>query len=162
MNLLEGQVKLAPLEVAILSTLAQHRQGRTKEQIALLTGYSVSGHFKNVIGGLRTKGYITKSEPIFITDDGLAAIEGQWEPLPTGPELREMWKAKQGKKGIGALGGKILDALAEVYPDSMPTEKLAEVTGYSVSGHFKNVLGRLRSLELVSKGEPRLADELTG
>lgn len=74
---------------------------------------------------------------------------------------REHWKAKTGKGGIGKAGAAILDALAVVHPASMTKEELATVTGYAVGGGgFLNALGRLRTLELISRGDPRLSDEL--
>lgn len=156
--------KLSKAEKAILSVLAQYPQGRTKTQVALLTGYAGGGGgFLNALGSLRSMGLVNKGDPITITPEGEAAITGLWEPLPSGSELREHWKAKSGKGGIGKAGGAILDALAAVWPNSMTKEELAAVTGYAVGGGgFLNALGRLRTLELVERGDPRLADELAG
>jgi hypothetical protein len=156
--------KLSKAEKAVLSVLAQYPQGRSKSQVALLTGYAGGGGgFLNALGALRSMGFITKGDPITITPEGEAAITGLWEPLPTGAELREHWKSKGGKGGIGKAGAAILDALAAVWPNSMTKEELANVTGYAVGGGgFLNALGRLRTLGLVERGDPRLADELAG
>lgn len=143
--------------------LAPFTAGRSKKQVALSTGYAGNGGgFNNALGSLRSKGLITKGEPIMATVLGYEALDGQWEELPTGPALLEQWKAKGSQIG-GKAGAAILDALAAVWPASMSKEDLAAATGYvPTGGGFNNVLGRLRTLELIERGEPRLADELAG
>ena len=56
---------------------------------------------------------------------------------------------------------RILSALAERWPDSYTKNELAAVTGYEPSGGaFNNPLGRLRTLQLVTKGpDIRLTDD---
>ena len=51
--------KLASGERKILTALAQYPEGRSKVQVAVLTGYAVSGGgFNNYVGGLRSRGFI--------------------------------------------------------------------------------------------------------
>ena len=51
-------------------------------------------------------------------------------------------------------------ALVGAYPRALTREQLGEDSGYSPeSGHFDNVLGRLRTLELASRGREIRASE---
>jgi hypothetical protein len=59
--------KLGGMPKKIYETLLQHREGLTKAQIGLMTGYSyTSGSFFNAVSKLRTMGLITKNEPITV------------------------------------------------------------------------------------------------
>lgn len=150
-----GDGKLSKAERRILSVLAQYPQGRTQTQVALLTGYSSSGGgFLNGVGSLRTKGFIEGTkERLLITPDGLAAIEGAWEPLPPpGPQLVEHWL-----RSLPKAERLILQCLTEVYPSTLSKEEVAERTGYSATGGgFLNALGKVRTLELV-RGSAQLS-----
>lgn len=150
-----GPVSLGKCERAILTALAQYPQGRTMIQVAVLSGYSVtSGGFKNSLGKLRSAGYITRDHPIRITEDGLAAL-GEYEPLPTGEALRRHWLEELPK-----CEKTVLSVLFAVYPEGLLMGELAERTGYSrESGGFKNALGRLRTLELITRSHPIRASE---
>lgn len=97
---------------------------------------------------------------VWITETG-RSILGDFEELPTGTALLDWWL------GRGRLSGpekKILRALAEPEPQSLSIEALAERTGYDANGGgFRNPLGRLRTLELVTRGPiVRLCEELIG
>jgi hypothetical protein len=131
--------------------------------LALQAGYSrEGGAFKNPLGRLRTSGLVEPGDPVCITQAGVAALGEDYDPLPTsGPALLNWWLTH------GRLGGperKILVALAEPEPQTLSVEALAERTGYELTGGaFKNPLGRLRTLELVTRGPMvRLAEELVG
>lgn len=149
---------LPKAERLILTALAQYPAGRTKKQVALLSGYSGnSGSFNNSLGALRSKNYIMGSYQVCmqITPDGLRAL-GHFEPLPTGAALLNHWCQQVGKAERA-----ILRALASAYPDSMSKADLGKYTEYSPdSGSFNNSLGRLRTLELIERGEPKLSAEL--
>lgn len=135
-------------EMAILKVLAQFPQGRTTVQIALLSGYSVSsGGFNNSLGSLRSAELITRGSPVKITESGLKVV-GDFEPIPTGMAAVEYWLTKLGK-----CERSIVSALAS--KDSMTKEELGDATGYSVtSGGFNNSLGSLRTLEIITRGNP--------
>jgi hypothetical protein len=129
---------------------------RTKRQLALLAGYSVGGGgFNNPLGALRSAGYVERGDPITITDAGRAAL-GDFDPLPSGPELLAHWLNQ-----LPGPAAKILAAIASRWPDGWSKDDLADATGYSpVGGGFNNPLGRLRTLELVARGpEIRLTDD---
>ncbi|HTH42873.1 MAG TPA: DUF87 domain-containing protein [Terracidiphilus sp.] len=139
----ESNGKMGKGERAVLTVLAQHGT-KNKNFVAAVAGYSVTaGGFGNILSGLRTQGYIAGSNPIEITQEGLAAL-GAWNPMPSGIELLEFWKRKLGKAERLILG-----ALAESN-HAMTKAELAEATGYEASGGgFGNSLSSLRTLELI-------------
>ena len=54
---LDGPLKLAAGERRILTALAQYPDGRSKVQVAVLTGYAATGGgFNNYLGALRSRG----------------------------------------------------------------------------------------------------------
>lgn len=136
---------LAKVERAVLSVLAQYGT-RTKRQVATLTGYAIGGGgFLNGLGSLRSRGYMVGTDPLEITDAGFAAIEGQWEELPTGRALVEWWQSKLSKAERAILG-----VLVDCYPAAVTKADVAERTGYEArGGGFGNACGRLRTLELI-------------
>lgn len=153
-------VALGKAQRAILTVLAQFPDGRTKRQVAMLTGYSgKGGGFNNALSALRSGGLIERGEPIRATDAGMAAIGTDWEPLPTGPALAEHWIAQ-----LGRAEGLVLRALIDAYPSSLTKEEIAEQTGYAANGGgFNNALSRLRTLELIDgRGEMRADETLAG
>lgn len=149
---------LSKAERLILATLAQYPQGRTKTQVALLTGYAHSGGgFNNAISALRSSGMVEGGKDrLAITDDGMAAIGNDWTPLPTGRALLEHWMTQLSKAERA-----ILAALADAYPNAMTKEEVGSATGYEpAGGGFNNALSRLRTLELIERGTPRMSDDL--
>ena len=133
-------------ERAILSVLAQHPAGRSRVQLALLSGYSVkSSSLSNALGSLRSAGLISKSgEPITITDDGVVAL-GVVDPLPSGPALYDWWCARLNKAERA-----ILDVFVDAAGATVDRDEVAERSGYSAaSSSLSNALGRLRSLEML-------------
>jgi hypothetical protein len=76
---LNGPFKLASGERQILTALAQYPEGRSKVQVAVLTGYAASGGgFNNYLGALRSRGLIEGvGERITITEAGIKAL-GSW------------------------------------------------------------------------------------
>jgi uncharacterized protein len=145
-------------ERRILIALAQYPAGRTKRQLAVLTGYAINGGgFNNSLGALRSTGRAAGSDPIRITDDGLAALGNGWDPLPEGPALLSHWRSQLPKAERA-----IFEVLADAWPRAVGKEELAGAAGYEASGGgFNNALGRLRTLELIEgRGEVKLSDEL--
>ena len=149
---------LSKAERLVLTALAQYPAGRTKTQVAILTGYAGSGGgFNNALSSLRSRGFMEGSDPITITEDGRAAL-GPFDPLPHGNALREHWR-KQLSKAENA----VLDSLVAVYPDALTKELLAADAGYEPSGGgFNNALSRLRTLELIERKERRASKNLFG
>jgi len=137
---------LGKAERAVLAVLAQHPQGRSRVQLALLTGYSVkSSSLSNALGRLRSDGLVGRGDPIRIEPAGQQLAAGRFEPLPTGQALYEHWAGQ-----LGRAERTVLDALVRAWPDELTRDGLAAASGYSAtSSSLSNALGRLRSLELV-------------
>lgn len=152
----DGDASLGKAERAILSVLAQFPSGRTRPQVATLSGYSgKSSGFGNALSRLRTLGLINRGTPIRSTDEGLAVIAGQVEPLPTGRALLHHWKSKLGKAERS-----ILEVAIDAWPESLTRDEVAGLTGYSpLSSGFGNALSKLRTLELIIRGGDITADE---
>ena len=141
----------------LLTALAQNRDGLTRDQLSLLSGYSVnSSHFANVLGALRSAGYVKRGDPIEATAEGRAAL-GHYEPLPEGAGLRAYWLNR-----LGRADRALLQVLIDAHPGSVTKDDLSERSGYSVtSSHFANMLGKLRTLKLaVGYGEIKASDAL--
>jgi hypothetical protein len=143
-----GDIAIGGPERKLLTVLACYGP-RTKQQLAMQAGYvATGGAFRNPLGRLRSAGFVVKGEPIVITEAGIAAL-GDYKPLPAGEELWEHW--------VGSLGGperKILSAV-RAHPNGVDRDELAGECGYEpTGGAFKNPLGRLRTLQLVTKGNP--------
>jgi hypothetical protein len=73
-------LRLTTGERKILSALAQYTQGRSKVQVAVLTGYAASGGGFNIyLGALRSRGLIEGDwDRLVITEAGIRAL-GSWE-----------------------------------------------------------------------------------
>jgi len=149
--------KMPKAERLVLTVLAQYPNGRSKTQIAILTGYASSGGgFNNALSSLRSKGWIEGHGSLSITDAGLEAL-GAYEPLPSGRALLDHWLNQLSKAERGALA-----VLANAYPSSLSKEEVAAAAGYEAKGGgFNNALSRLRTLELISgRGELKASDDL--
>jgi hypothetical protein len=155
---LDGPLKFTAGERRILTALAQYPQGRSKVQVAVLTGYAATGGgFNNYLGALRSRGLIDgDGDRLTITGVGTQAL-GSWEPLPTGSGLVDYWRTR-----LGRAERLILEALTCVYPDLLSKEEVAAKAGYEANGGgFNNALGRLRTLELVQgRGQLKASDNL--
>ena len=157
---LDGSPKLVAGERKILTALAQYPDGRSKVQVAVLTGYAATGGgFNNYLGALRSRDLLKgDGESLTITEAGIQKL-GSWEPLPAGSTLIDYWRGRLGK-----AERLILETLTEAYPAGLSKEEVAARSGYEANGGgFNNALGRLRTLELVhGRGELRASDDLFG
>lgn len=156
-----GGGSIASGERKILTALAHYPAGRTKVQVAILTGYAHNGGgFNNYLSSLRARGFVEGSgDALLITGAGLEAL-GAYLPLPSGHELLEHWRRQLGKAERAAL-----DVLVEAYPNGLEKATLAEAAGYEANGGgFNNALSRLRTLELIERhgGWLKASDNLFG
>ena len=142
--------ELSVPERKILAVLAQRPEGVELDRLAVLSGYTVNGHFNNTLGHLRTKQFVSPPRvvPITITPEGLDAL-GDFEPLPTGEDLQRYWLNR-----LSTPEQRIMNVLFERRGEPIELEELAATCGYTVNGHFNNTLGGLRTKGLVSG--PRL------
>lgn len=152
-----GDRKINGGERRIMSALAQYGE-MSADKLAIITRYTASGGgFRNYCGALRTAGLIEGADPVRITDLGRRAL-GPYEELPTGNALREHWLAR------GLLGKAerlILGVVCDAYPRPAPVDHVAAATGYEATGGgFRNAVGRLRTLDLISGSKELTANEL--
>lgn len=131
----------------ILQVLYCHRDGVPMNKAALLSGYSISGSFKNNISVLRTKGLAEGSPACLrITQDGVKlADESGFPPLPTGEDLWNYWF---NYPEFGSAERSIMAVLRNA-PANQGGEELASRTGRAVSGSFKNNLSTLRTAGVI-------------
>jgi hypothetical protein len=155
-----GDASLGKVHRAFLTVLA-NRQGKatSRNQLAIFSGYSAkSRHVDNTISACRTNGWLDGgSDALRVTDAGLTAL-GHYDALPSGAELLAYWIRE-----AGAAPGAMLKALADVYPQTLSRDEVADRSGYSVqSRHVDNSLSYLRTLELISgdRSALRASEEL--
>lgn len=131
----------------------------SRRQVAFAAGYTVSGHFNNTLGSLRTAGLVgyPGNGDIELTDEG-----GKLATMPDQPPGEEELQQLVRKK-LNSAQKKIYNVLVQAYPAGVSREELAERTGYTVSGHFNNTLGSLRTLGVADypgRGSVRASDVL--
>ena len=133
----------------------------TNEQVGFIAGYSPgSGNFNNLKGGLRSSGLIDYpvGGRLMLTDAG----HGKAEAPAIAPTRGAFHCAVRSKlKGPQV---RLLDPVLAAYPDSIASDDVAAVAGYSPgSGNFNNLRGSLKTIGLVeypSPGQMRAADWL--
>jgi len=143
---IQDQLSISKCERAILQVLATRKgKNTTRPQLGILSGYSsTSGSFSNSLSSLRTKNLITGSDPLSITEDGLA-VAGDYEEMPTGKDLQSYWYSKLGK-----AEQTILKVLIDAGGEFLNKEVIGDRSGYSsASGSFSNSLSKLRTLQLI-------------
>jgi hypothetical protein len=102
--------------------------GVEREQLTVLTGYKRSSR-DAYIQRLKERGFVSVSgATVSITPEGEAALPDDYEPLPTGADLRAYWLGRlpEGER-------RILEVLIDAYPDSIDRASLDTATGYKRS-----------------------------
>lgn len=143
-------------ERRVLTAIAQHVDGVSREQLSILTAYKRSTRDK-YLQLLNGRGYVhVTGKTIIATDAGVDALGSAFEPLPVGAALREHWLRE-----LPEGEARILRELVDAYPDGVTRDELSEHTGYKRSTRDKYLqLLRARHLITVSDGAPRAADML--
>lgn len=136
------EVTLPKGERIVLTAIAQHRDGVTREQATILTGYKRSTR-DAYIQRLREKDLVAVGERIVATDVGITALGVDFEPLPVGQALREHWLAR-----LPAGERAVLGVLIQEYPFGVGREDISDRTGYKRSTRDAYIQ-RLRARELV-------------
>jgi uncharacterized protein len=146
-----GDKSLSGPERKLLSALAwwsaMKQECPSRAMVGAVAGWRVtSGHLKNVSGSLSGKGLIRYPVPgrLALTEEGRRAA-----PSPAGGDLHDLVRAiltgpqRQAFEALMA-GGKV-----------MSRDELCEAVGWNLtSGHPKNVLGSLSSMELITYPTP--------
>lgn len=132
-------------EKVVLTAIAQYPDGAKLEQLSVLTGYkrsSRNAYIQRLIGA----GYAKKrGNAVVATRQGVEALGSDYEPLPTGAELRRYWmdRLPEGER-------KILGILVRQFPDRVEADALDEPTGYKRSSR-NAYLQRLQARQLVRR-----------
>jgi hypothetical protein len=141
-----GSSKLPAGERTVLTAIAQHPNGVTREQLTVLTGYKRSTR-DAYLQRMREKFLITpvpNSDRIEVTPEGKDALGADFQPLPTGEALQQHWLAK-----LPEGESRILGQLCASYPDSVSREEIGHVHGYARSSRDA-YLQRLKARQLVT------------
>lgn len=143
-------------ERQILTAVAQHPNGVTREQLSVLTGYKRSSR-DTYLQKLGARGLIVQDMgTIRASDAGMKALGPDFERLPTGDRLREYWLGRlpQGERVV-------LEAVIAGYPDPVDRDAISESTGYKRSSRdtYLQKLGA-RRLVISDRAGVRAADEL--
>lgn len=117
----------------------------TRHQVAFAARYSVNGHFNNVLGNLRTDGLVDYpgGGRVALTDTGCAQAANPGA-TPTRDDLIDRVLAVLRDEPSRVIFSQVVEA-----GDEISREALAAKAGYTVNGHFNNVLGGLRSLGVI-------------
>lgn len=126
----------------------------TRHQVAFVARYRVGGHFMNTLGQMRAEGLIEYPTPglIELTSKGQGLAPNRPDTRPSLGALiaatREVLRTDPAKK--------IFDVVVEGmrHHDAMTRDEVAEKAGYSIGGHFMNVLGELRGLGVITYPKP--------
>jgi hypothetical protein len=139
-----GKTGLPVGERAVLTVIAQHPSGATREQLTVITGYKRSTR-DAYLQRMRERGLVdTSGDSITATDAGIAAIGPGFEPLPTGHELQGHWLARLPKGEA-----KILAILCQFYPGVVDRDHVSSETNYARSSRDA-YLQRLKSRQLIT------------
>lgn len=141
-----GPHVLGRCEIAILQTLAAHGPC-DMGKMALLSGYRITGGLRNSISKLRSVGLLDgpNSGEMRATDAGAEKAGSPSLPNP-GQELIRYWARHP---SLGACESSVFKVLVESYPGGLTLQRLAEESGYQLSGGFRNAVSRLRTAGLL-------------
>lgn len=143
-------------ERIILTAIAQHREGVTREQLTVLTGYKKSSR-DTYLQKLGAGGLVQLGDRIVATKAGMAELGAGFRPLPTGDALRKHWLERLG-------GGEraLLEAIVTKWPHDCSRDWLSEITEYKKSSrdtYLQKLVAR-RLIEAKSGGVVRASDSL--
>lgn len=132
---------LPALERALLTALAQHPAGLTKAQAVIYAGYSPNGHVSSAWAKFAASGWTQRTaDGVKITADGLAAL-GDFDPLPRGAALRDMWLLKLDRHEAA-----LLRVMFELYPSDATKGEIVAKAGYSANGHISEAWAKFNRL----------------
>lgn len=150
--------RLGKGERAVLSAIAQHAGGVTREQLSVLTGYKRSSR-DTYLQKLSSAGRIVEfNDCIQATQIGVDDLGSDFHPLPVGDALREHWlrKLPEGER-------RVLEVVISHHPNAIPRETIDEATGYKRSSRdtYLQKLGARRLVDSDRNGI-RASDMLFG
>lgn len=146
-----GDASLSGPQLTLLKSLAWWRRmghdNPTRPQVAAIAGWRVTaGHLRNVVGSLNAKGLTQASAgKLSLTAAGVAAA-----PDPDmGQTLHD------GLRGVLTRPQQTLFDVLWKFKRKMTREALANACGWDPkAGHLRNVIGSMRTLEIIDYPEP--------
>ncbi len=155
----DGDARLNRGERAVLTAIAQHEAGVTREQLTVLTGYRRSTR-DTYLQRLGAAGLVELvGDRVVATSGGVEALGTEFEPLPTGDDLRAHWMTRlpEGER-------KILGILIESYPEAVDRDLVSEKTGYARSSRdtYLQRLTARRLVEIAGRAAVRASELLFG
>jgi len=118
-------------EMKCLIAIAQHSNGdhgATREQVTILSGYKRSTR-DAYIQRLGAKGFVeVRSGEVWATVEGIAALGSNFEPLPTGSDLRQYWLQR-----LPEGEAKVLAAVINEHPNFVSRDAISSLTDYKRS-----------------------------
>jgi hypothetical protein len=154
--------ELSGPEQRVLNALATLRYLGESEpenaQLAAFAGYKPGGYWRSIRGGLSTDGLLEYPEP------GRVRLTEKGDRFATAAEIESL-------DDVHALffdladgpQSKLLRVLIDVYPEALPSDELAERSGYSPGGYFRSIRGKLSTwgvLEYPEQGMVRATEIL--
>lgn len=143
-------------EEKVLSACIQFKDGVTRQQLTVLTGFKRSTR-DAYIARLREKGFIQVSgENVLVTELGYEALPNA-QPLPVGEELQQHWmnRLPEGER-------RIFEILVSSYPNAVDREFISEQTSFKRSTRDA-YLSRMSAKMLFTepaRGQVRASDQL--
>lgn len=143
-------------EEKVLSAGIQFKDGVTRQQLTVLTGFKRSTR-DAYISRLREKGFVmANGDNILVTELGCEALPDA-QPLPVGEELRAHWMERlpEGER-------RIFEILVHNYPGTVDRDTISEATGFKRSTRDA-YLSRMSAKMLFTepaRGQVRAADQL--
>jgi uncharacterized membrane protein len=139
-----GDGNLPKGEQAVLTACAQRKNGCTRTQLTLLTGYKRSTR-DAFLQRLAAKGLLDQADDRFLpTNEGLDALGPDFEPLPTGEALQQHLMAT-----LPAGEAAVLKIAIEFYDAEVSREEIERRTSYARSTRDA-FIQRLAARELVT------------
>jgi len=122
-------------EIKVLVAIAQNKdEGTGQQELSILTGYKNTSRYE-YIRRLTAKGLCEmRGNLLFPTDAGIDQLPNDFEPIPTGADLRQYWE--QRLKG-GEL--KLFKVLVNIYPEAISSQELGERTGYKNTSTYEYI-----------------------
>lgn len=144
-------------ERACLIACAQRRDGATRQQVTIDTGYKRATRDAYILR-LKGRGYVEQvGDRVHATRLGISVLGTSYEPLPTGDKLRAvvLGRLPEGER-------RVLQVLIAAYPRAVSREAIEAETGYKRATRDAYIL-RLRVRELVNvigRGEVKASPDL--
>lgn len=125
----------------------------SKVQVGFIAGYrtgkKVGGTYGNILGQLRSAGWIDYPAPAVVS----LTATGRGRATDPGIERTSVGLQRAVMERLTVPEQRVLTPLIERYPDALPKKDVGEDAGYSVGekigGTFGNILGKLRTLGLI-------------